>query len=228
MDETQKSKISDWIAEAEKIKVPSKAAPRRTYDEGLVAFIDILGMTDLVQDKKRDAEDILTIMAAIQKHVGIECDKLAADNKLDYIPIGDGFIIVTGLGLINQLCEILSGVQWRTLIYSKMLMRGALTAGRVSVSQDDRLFVGPAIIDAYKFERENAIYPRIIFVNEIENYIAKTQINYTYIAVDQDKVKYLDFIKFNFDKEGLSKKTLDNLLTKQGIEKQIRNIDGRS
>jgi hypothetical protein len=97
-------------------------------------------------------------------------------------------------------------------------MRGALTAGRVSVSQDDRLFVGPAIIDAYKFERENAIYPRIIFVNEIENYIAKTQINYTYIAVDQDKVKYLDFIKFNFDKEGLSKKTLDNLLTTQGIK----------
>lgn len=222
MSETERPRIVDWIEQAEKIEVPTKALPRRTYDERLVAFIDILGMTDLVQDKTHDAEEIFTIMAGIQKYVGIECDELVANHKLDYIQIGDGFFIVTGLELINRLCEILSTVQWHTLIYSKMLIRGALTAGRVYVSSDDRLFIGPAIIDAYKFERENAIYPRIIFLNEIETCVSKKLIKFNYIVEDQDKIKYLDFIKYSFDAEKLSEKTLDHLLTTRGIKTMLK------
>jgi len=222
MGETQRPRIDEWIEQAERIEVPTKAVPRRTYDERLVAFIDILGMTDLVQDKTHDAEEIFAIMAGIQKFVGIECDELVANQKLDYIQIGDGFVIVTELGLINRLCKILSTVQWHALIYSKMLIRGALTAGRVSVSPDDRLFIGPAIIDAYKFERGNAIYPRIIFLNEIKDYVSEKSIKFKYIVEDQDKIKYLDFIKYSLDEEKLSEKTLDQLLTTRGIKSMLK------
>jgi hypothetical protein len=176
MGETQKTKIIEWIEEAKEIKVPTKALPRRTYDEKLVAFIDILGMSDLVSDTSDNAEEILTMMSEIQTHVKTECDELVAKHKLDYIQLGDGFVIVTDLRQINRLCKILSNIQWHTLIYSKMLLRGALTAGRVKGSTADGFFIGPAIIEAYKLERENAIFPRIIYMNEIENYISKRRI----------------------------------------------------
>ena len=130
MSDNQKSKIDSWIEETEKIKVPTKAPSRRTYDDKLVAFIDILGVTDLVQDKD-DAEEVLTMMSQIQTYVKTECNTLVVNQKLDYIQIGDGFVIVTGLRQINRLCKILSIIQWRTLVDSKMLLRGAITAGCV-------------------------------------------------------------------------------------------------
>lgn len=223
MGETQKTKITEWIEEAEKIEVPTEALPRRTYDEKLVAFIDILGMSDLVSDTSDNAEEILTMMSEIQTHVKTECDELIAKHKLDYIQLGDGFVIVTDLRQINRLCRILSSIQWRTLIYSKMLLRGALTAGRVKGSTADGFFIGPAIIEAYKLERENAIFPRIIYMNEIENYISKRLIKFNCIEEDQDKIKYLDFIKYNLDNEKLSKRALDHLLTTQGIKNILKN-----
>jgi hypothetical protein len=223
MDETKKPKVIKWIEEAEEIKVPTRAAPRRTYDEKLVAYIDILGMSDLVSDTSDNAEEILTMMAEIQTYVKTECGELVAKHKLDYIQIGDGFVIVTDLRQINRLCRILANIQWRTLVYSKMLLRGAITAGRVKGSTDEGFFIGPAIIEAYKLERENAIFPRIIYMNEIENYVSRRLIRFNCIAEDQDKIRYLDFIKHSFENERLSKKTLDHLLTTQGIKRKLKN-----
>jgi len=225
MGETQKPRILDWIEEAEKIGVPPEAPPRRAYDEKVVAFIDILGMTDLVRDKERhDAEEILTIMGQVQKYVSTECEELIKNYEAIVLQLGDGFVIVAELDCINRLCKILSTVQWQALVYSHRLLRGALTAGEVVVSDDERYFIGPAIIEAYALERQNAIFPRIILVNEVEKYIkkAKTSIDFTYIVEDQDKIKYLDFIKYNIDAEKLSKKRLTHLLTTQGTRHMIK------
>jgi len=219
MNGDEKPIVYEWIEEREKIKVPTKITRRREYNEKLVAFIDILGMTDLMKVKKHDAEEILTILGEIQKIVENECAKLIKSQELDLLHIGDGFLIVTNLRQINRLCEILSNVQWRTLIYSGMLIRGALTVGSVRV--EGRLFIGPAIIDAFKFERENAIYPRIIFLNEVEKRISKDLIKFGYIEEDQDKVKYLNFIKHNFKLRKMSEKILDQLLTTEGVKQTL-------
>jgi hypothetical protein len=216
MNDTQKPKIVKWIEETEKIEVPTKALPRRTYDERLVAFIDILGMTALVRDS--DAEEILTIMGKIQKCVEVECEPLIASDQLNFLQLGDGFIFVAELDCINEVCKILSTVQWQVLVYSQMLLRGALTAGKVIMSDDSKIIIGPAFIDAFSLENENAIFPRIIYANEIENYILKKSIDFKYIVEDNDKLKYLDFISYICDSEKLAKKTLDHLLTTQGIK----------
>lgn len=221
MSEIEKPIIIEWIEEAEKIKVPTKAPLRRTYDDKLVAFIDILGVTTLAKDKY-DAEKVLNIMSQVQTYVRTECYVLVADQKLDYIQIGDGFVIVTGLRQINRLCKILSSIQWRTLIESKMLLRGVITAGRVQGSTAEGFFIGPAIIDVYKLERNNAIFPRIIYMNEIEGYVSKKLIKFDYITEDQDKVKYLDFIRHNYDTNKFSEKKLDHLLTTQGVKSILK------
>ena len=217
----QQPVIFEWIEETEKIEVPVSIPRRRTYDDRLVAFIDILGVTDLVQDRD-DAEEILTLMSQIQTYVKNECNVLVASNKLDYIQIGDGFVIVTGLRQINRLCKILSSIQWRTLMDSKMLLRGAITAGRVKGSTAEGFFIGPAIIEAYKLERDNAIFPRIIYMNEIENYVSQKLFKFNYITEDQDKIRYIDFIKHNCETKKLSKKNLDHLLTSQGVKNILK------
>jgi len=215
------NKITEWIEEAEKIKVPTKAPIRRRYDDKLVAFIDILGITDLAKDKD-NAEKVLNIMSQTQAYVSNACYRLVAKRKLDYIQLGDGFVIVTSLRQINQLCKILSIIQWRTLIESKMLLRGVITAGRVQGSTAEGFFIGPAIIDVYKLERNNAIFPRIIYMNEIENYVSKKLIKFDYITEDQDKIKYLDFIRHHYETEKFSTKTLDHLLTTQGVKNILK------
>lgn len=221
MGKTQKSRIDEWIEETERIEVPSKVPLPRKYDDRLVAFIDILGITDLAKDDDR-AEEVLNIMSKVRTYVIAECNELFLEGKLDYIQIGDGFVIVTRLRQINQMCKILSFIQWRTLIESKTLLRGVLTAGRVQGSMAEGFFIGPAIINAYKLERENAIFPRIIYMSEIEKYISKKLIKFGYIMEDQDKVRYLDFIRHNADDKKISKKTLDHLLTTQGVKDLLK------
>jgi len=220
MNETPKPKIHEWIEETERLEVPTKAPPPREYDVKLVAFIDILGVSDLAKDDNR-AEEVLTIMSQVRTYVAAGCHELVLKGELDYIQIGDGFVIVAGLRQINRLCNILSSIQWRTLIESRTLLRGVITAGRVQGSMTEGFFIGPAVINAYKLERDNAIFPRIIYMDEIENYLSKKSIKFGHIIEDQDRIKYLDFIGHNRDSKKLSAKTLDHLLTTQGIRKKL-------
>lgn len=224
MRNKEESKIDEWIREAEIIEVPAEALPRRAYNERLVAFIDILGITNLVSDSRYDAEEVLQIMGQIQNYVKNECEELVKESEAIVLQLGDGFVIVAELDCVNRLCEILSAIQWQALVYSHRLLRGALTAGEVVVSDDERYFIGPAIIEVFALERQNAIFPRIILVNEIEEYIkkAKLRVDFGYIVEDEDKMRYLDFIKCNIDTEKLSRKKLMSLLTTQGTIDMIR------
>ena len=106
---------------------------------------------------------------------------------------------------VNEICKILSAVQWQILVYSHMLLRGALTAGQVAIGSEEEYFIGPAIIEAITLERQNAIFPRIVFDNrEIEKYIKTGDIKYKDIVEDQDKIKYLDYRKYYMDNEKLN------------------------
>ena len=184
-------KIKAWIAGPEEKEIPLPALP---YKEKLVAFIDILGVTDKVKEGGDDATQVVTIMEQIRTYVETECSSLVNDERLSSLQIGDGFFIVSDTDCINEICIILSMVQWQVLIDSQMLLRGVLTAGKVAVGDDDKYFIGPAIIEALELERRNAIFPRIIYENKkIEKYIAQENVNFQYIQYiieDQDKIKY--------------------------------------
>ena len=219
MIENKVLNAEEWVKGFKPGETSPSTTIKRTYNDNLVAFIDVLGTTDLI--KRKDAEEILTLMGEIQKYVKAECEPLEARHKLSYLQVGDGFVIVMGLGYLNTLCRILSIIQWKTLIYSKKLIRGALTAGEVVV--DGNLFIGPAIIEAYKLERQNAIFPRIIYTGEIEKYIKKPTTMFDYITEDQDKAKYIDYIKYNFDVRKLSTTSLDQLLIDQGTKNILKD-----
>jgi pimeloyl-CoA synthetase len=103
-----------------------------------------------------------------------------------------------------------------------MLLRGALTAGKITISDDLKLIVGPAFIEAYALESENAIFPRIIIDNEITKYLDKKNISFKYIKEDGDNLSYLDFLGYEIDIEHYNKQTLNHVLKTNGVKEGVK------
>jgi len=211
-----------WLAGPKVKKLPPALL---AYDEKLVAFIDILGVKDkVIKEGGYDAAEVVAIMKQIRVYVETECSSLSKAGKLKFLQIGDGFFIVADIDRINEVCRILSMVQWRVLLDSQMLLRGVLTAGKVSV-EEDRCFIGPAVIQALELEERNAIFPRIIYEDKaIEKYVNKADLNFQHIREDQDKIKYLDFIQYNRDTEPLTAEKLEQLLIRKEVTKVLAQV----
>lgn len=212
-------KIKEWIEWPEEKEITPPALP---YKDKLVAFIDILGVKDKVAECGDDALEIVTIMKQVRTYVETECSTLVNENRLNSLQIGDGFFFVANTDCINEICRILSVVQWEVLISSQMLLRGALTAGKVAVEYGE-YFIGPAVIKALELESQNAIFPRIVYENKkIEKYVKRKDVNFKYIIEDQDKIKYLDFIGYNKDSAQLTVEKLEQLLTELEVKKWLK------
>jgi hypothetical protein len=212
-------RIKAWIAGEEK-EIPPPTLP---YEKKLVAFIDILGVKDKVKEEEDDAAQVVTLMKQIRTYVETECNTLIKEERLNSLQIGDGFFIVSDTDCINEIGKILSMVQWQVLIDSQMLLRGVLTAGKVAVGEEDKYFIGPAVIEALELEERNAIFPRIIYESEkIEEYVDKNDVSFEYIIEDQDKIKYLDFIRYSIDSERLTPEELEQLLTEKQVIRTLK------
>jgi len=215
--------VQKWIDETRASKEVAPEEPiSRAYDNKLVAWIDILGMRERMKTEE-NAEEIFSCMETIQNFVEVSCESLVAKNLLNFLQISDGFIIVAELDTINEFCEILCKIQWNVLIHQNMAIRGAVTAGKVSMSDDSRLIIGPGFIEAFVMESENAIFPRILFASEIRDHIPKEKISFKYIQKDSDNFLYLDFFRYHIDINKLSKKKLTHVMKTQGVIALLEN-----
>ncbi|MCL2227067.1 MAG: hypothetical protein FWB97_05505 [Oscillospiraceae bacterium] len=217
--------VESWLDDEEssvESYQPERDAPREPYRKRLVAWIDILGMRQMIKDyEKNDAESIFEVMTKLRNFVQAPCDYLAKEDKLHYTQVADGFLIVADDDCATEFCAILSNVQWQVLIECQMLLRGAITAGMVSVSDDPQIIIGPAYIDAYKLESEHAIYPRIILTKEFFDF-TEGLLSFDHIATDTDKEMYLDFFKYAIEEHRLDTKAAERLLKEQGILKILK------
>jgi hypothetical protein len=193
-----KTNISEFLENAHKKertlkRVPPSIPQRRQYDEKLVAWFDVLGMRKRIRDyKDHDAEEILTIMGRFQNYVRNSCENLEELGQVKYMQLSDGFILVSEFDCLNKICEILCQIQWKILVNDNMLLRGALTSGKISMTDDDpRLIVGPAFVEAYHLESENAIFPRIIISHDLYQSV-KSDL----ITEDSDHFYFLDFLGY--------------------------------
>jgi hypothetical protein len=193
-----KINISEFIENGYKkersIKAPlSVSALRRQYDERLVVWFDVLGMRNKIRNyKDHDAEEIFATMGRFQNYVRNSCETLEKLDQVKYMQISDGFILVSEFDCLNKICEILCQIQWKILVNDNMLLRGALTSGKISMTDDEpRLIIGPAFIEAFSMESENAIFPRIIISHNLYK-LAKLD----FIVEDSDHFYFLDFLEY--------------------------------
>lgn len=128
-----------------------------TYSNKYVAFIDVLGFTDLVysnsNEKLEKYFDIIEMAFEIFK---------AHKTKIDKLAISDSIILVSEdtSASFKLLLESIKQLQY-FLARRDIWVRGGISYGEVFFDTSSNIIVGKGFINAYLLEKE-AKYPRVI------------------------------------------------------------------
>lgn len=124
------------------------------YRDRYVAFLDILGFSDLT--KKADQHP--NWRAWLKDCIGVLHDTLPASVEATgfrYVQFSDS-IVISVHGDPQGLAALIQGVHllFRNMLGRGILLRGGIAAG--NFHHDDQLMFGPALIRAYAFEQHGA------------------------------------------------------------------------
>ncbi len=159
-----------------------------------VAFIDVLGFSNLVEKRKIDSlEDYFTRIENVLDEIKRE------KSNITSILISDS-IILTVPEDIDELKSLFIAIRriQQALAFKKILLRGAVSYGEVYYNDEKNIIVGHGYIRAFLLEKE-AIYPRIIIDPQIIGKLAL------------DKNGFISLIngttKYNFEDHLIYKRT---------------------
>jgi hypothetical protein len=215
---------------------------QKTYRTSFCAYFDILGFADKVKNENIDFfNHYLKVLEAELDYFNKEHD---FDNKegrkrFELKIFTDNFVIgypwnhEDGEIELGDLFDVLSHLQ---LIFAQ---KGIFIKGAVSHSKlymDENIVIGPALIESYKLEESNAIYPRII-LSENAKVIVDQHINYyapdfkipqkqTYL-IDKDGYYFLNYLylliqDFDIDNPKYEYVSKQIVLHKQAIENELK------
>jgi hypothetical protein len=164
-----------------------------SYQLRIVAFIDILGFSELIKDSENNQsklDQIQNVLRYLKKWESngikdwdinfIEIEEDAQKHGIEYFKINGNTactcfsdsIVVSVLFDENRINEIISTLIANLsfigakLIKSGILVRGGLTFGNL-LHTDDGIVLGQALIDAYQLEKKSAKFPRIILSDKL-------------------------------------------------------------
>jgi hypothetical protein len=197
------------------------------YEHRLVAFIDILGWSELINASVNDAalfenlkigSKALSFAASIpdrmrQLHhdVGGDLVKGAVKGIVDVTHFSDCVLLSCPVDFAQNFT---AEVQFlcRDLLLQGHCTRGAIVVGPHHHNQSS--VFGPAFIEAYKLERDVAKYPRIIVTPGALPLINPTPcVTRSYnVRTDFDGIAYVDILGFGAGEQGQRPRT------KQGFE----------
>ncbi len=129
------------------------------YQEKYVAFLDMLGFSNLVLASAKNQKGHTRIIEAIERLKDTACDNPAIGMITTYF--SDCIVLScerspSGLAAMLQSLTIIA----ENLLVVDVLIRGGLTVGDV---HHDRTFLfGPAMIEAYRMECNETTYPTIL------------------------------------------------------------------
>ncbi len=146
------------------------------YELRTVAFIDILGFKDALKIESR-AKEILGALTQVKASINKYYDQ-PIRNQLEGIfdielsAFSDSVVIS---GIESQTVVVLSCV----LEFSQMLLecgflcRGAIAFGRLY--HRDGILFGDGLIEAYRREKNQAVYPRVILDRRVSDILADSK-----------------------------------------------------
>jgi len=149
-----------------------------SYKKGFVAFIDIMGFSDLVEssDDQESKVNISTIIEALEIPGPVELEKIVigrigdiAESEYKFSNFSDLVAIScepTERGLIRLIHHI--GKIGFKLLRMGLLIRGGVVKGKIY--HEGNMIFGPALVKAYKLEHDIAKYPRVILSDEVVNF----------------------------------------------------------
>lgn len=133
------------------------------YEEKVVAFIDVLGFSNLVFSDKTEP------ITEYYKMVLTDFKKAASKNDLKFLLISDSIVVHSRLDKqeFMNVIKIICDLQHRLLLKG-ILIRGGISFGKLFVNDIENIIVGTGLINAYNLEQK-AIYPRIIIDRKFIN-----------------------------------------------------------
>ncbi len=138
-----------------------------SYESRYVAFLDLLGFKDMVEQSTKNQSILNNISKALNYTYEVQHNNY--HGFLSQVEFGkqvttfsDSIIIsyststpAGGFHILMDLIYICID-----LLYNGILVRGGVTVGQLV--HDERKCFGPAMNEAYKMESDEAIYPRIL------------------------------------------------------------------
>ena len=218
--------------------------PHQSYEDRVVAFIDVLGFSAMVEKTSTDEKRLQLLTSALDclhnKIWDWEADGVY--SSFAFTQFSDSIVIsalAESADSFAMLMQLLLGTMDLVDGYG-ILLRGGIVRGQLI--HDDTMLVGPAMVDAYRLESKMAKYPRIIIEEELkrrfddnmEDYIR----NYTNLVEvpgfnrifkkDDDDWYYLDYIQpaEEYNNELTPEEHLKNLeyLAEKGIKSDDENV----
>lgn len=123
--------------------------------------MDVLGFSELVYNKDRSR------IESYFSYIESDLNKHLSKNKFNYLVISDSIVISAKKTKENlsELVFLVSKIQYQ-LILKGILVRGAISFGKLYINKSSNIIVGPGLINAYRLE-SSAKYPRIILDRQI-------------------------------------------------------------
>jgi hypothetical protein len=129
--------------------------------EGFVAFLDIVGFKNLIirdlgfKDAIAKLRTISEYDSKIEDEFHIE-DLAIKDKPIRIVRFSDTIFIFTRGASKEDLCNLIhtSSQLMAISIKEEILLKGAIAYGEVLCNEEEQLYVGKPIIDAYELERD--------------------------------------------------------------------------
>ena len=172
----------------------------KKYKMSVVAFIDILGFTEMIKKSAESPNEYAQIWSALRVMKRWKKDHKKKDSKTISTTMFSDSIVISNSSdnIMNALKNIIEDVMYlqEDLLRHEILCRGGISIGKLYHSKN-KMF-GPAFLEAYRLESEAAKYPRIILLKSaVEHFIKNNN------STDNDSALFNDIQNdyLLFDKE---------------------------
>ena len=201
------------------------------YTQYYVAFLDILGFKNLVNNQQFTCQDILNLYDYLEyRHKEFfEGESESLRNSIKMKIMSDSICLYTEADSPNALFLLLAycvTFQHDLLVQTPcVLIRGGITVGGMYAKGD--VTFGPALTEAYLIEEKNAKVPRIIIrketldsgMNNIDK--DKKELIYRWIFRDDDAFYALDYFRLLVERDDKEALVQVNLAVSDQLDKTI-------
>lgn len=140
------------------------------YEDRYVAFIDILGFSELVRRSSSEADLLERLVKVLSEIRGYQNSVYKDDSRhlvgLEISSFSDCIVVSakcsdSGLGFVLGVVIRV----YNELFHQGIFIRGAICKGKMI--HNENIVLGQGVISAYKLESGTAMYPRIIFDTDV-------------------------------------------------------------